>query len=486
MADEQDNSFMAKLGRVFGNNPDAAIDSAVTKGYLSPAYAAELKSGRQLDEYNAAQAAAQANQPMTPQGEQDAQAAADYAENVAMQGTGVAPGFLPVAPGPMEPNSSTQGLPAYMQPNVAGEVQDEIDMKAFADARAQQAEMKAQADTQRQAAIEEQQRAQQFAEDDKKLEAQVDADNKERPNWGNAIAQAIAISLGAASQMYTGAKENPGLAAIEKEIEKQAAERKYSSEQKQKMIELAFKQADLKLRQEEALTDSAFKRAQIQKLRVEMMQGINDIEISKREASQLLKNEYTIDELPNLQGSSKGQQIASNLVEVRPGLFRPALDPSRAKKLSEEVLPQFNGAEQGLSRLRQLNQEIGNNYLRKVVDRTSAAEADSLRQQVVGGLRLMLFGPGVMSDKEQALAQKIIRNPTDFFTLASSNEASYNAMMSKLKFAKRDYLRKSGVRLDPSQNEQNIAAVKAKFPNAKMSVVIDELIKQGKWDPNEE
>lgn len=486
MADEQDNSFMAKLGRVFGNNPDAAIDSAVTKGFLTPKYAAELKSGRQLDEYNAAQAAAQASQPMTPQGEQDAQAAADYVENAAMQGTGVAPGFLPIAPGPMEPNSPTQGLPAYMQPNVAGEAQAEADMKAFADAQAQQAETKAQADMQRQTAIEEQQRAQQFAENDKKLEAQVDADNKERPNWGNAIAQAIAISLGAASQMYTGAKENPGLAAIEKEIEKQAAERKYSSEQKQKMIELAFKQADLKLRQEEALTDSAFKRAQIQKLRVEMMTGLNDIEISKREASQLLKNEYTIDELPNLQASPTGQKIASNLVEVRPGLFRPALDPSRAKKLSEEVLPQFNGAEQGLSRLRQMNAEIGNNYLRKVVDRTSAAEADSLRQQVVGGLRLMLFGPGVMSDKEQALAQKIIRNPTDFFTLASSNEASYNAMMSKLKFAKRDYLRKSGVKLDPSKNEQNIAAVKAKFPNAKMSVVIDELIKQGKWDPNEE
>lgn len=57
--------------------------------------------------------------------------------------------------------------------------------------------------------------------------------------------------------------------------------------------------------------------------------------------------------------------------------------------------------------------------------RASAKQSQNL---LIGKLREAIVGPGTLSETDRDLLEKAIANPTDFFTLASSNEIKLNKL----------------------------------------------------------
>jgi hypothetical protein len=60
------------------------------------------------------------------------------------------------------------------------------------------------------------------------------------------------------------------------------------------------------------------------------------------------------------------------------------------------------------------------------------AEANSLQNLLVGKLRVPIVGPGAMNESEQNLIKDVIANPTDFFSLSSTNNTRLNTLKNSL------------------------------------------------------
>ena len=59
------------------------------------------------------------------------------------------------------------------------------------------------------------------------------------------------------------------------------------------------------------------------------------------------------------------------------------------------------------------------------------SEAEQLAKAAQGALRLELIGPGTVSDKDRALLESIVRNPTDIFSLKSSNIKALTSLLDR-------------------------------------------------------
>lgn len=101
-----------------------------------------------------------------------------------------------------------------------------------------------------------------------------------------------------------------------------------------------------------------------------------------------------------------------------------ALTKEAAKKMNEEIIPAYKGAMQGVSELKSFSQ-LGSRA--NLQDRQLAEAAQT---RVIGQLRLMLLGPGTISDSERALVKNLVANPTNLFSIANGPklEALQNAL----------------------------------------------------------
>lgn len=59
------------------------------------------------------------------------------------------------------------------------------------------------------------------------------------------------------------------------------------------------------------------------------------------------------------------------------------------------------------------------------------AEADQLARTVQGAMRLDILGPGTVTDSDRKLLESIVRNPTDVFSLSSSNKKALEGLLSR-------------------------------------------------------
>lgn len=59
------------------------------------------------------------------------------------------------------------------------------------------------------------------------------------------------------------------------------------------------------------------------------------------------------------------------------------------------------------------------------------AEAEQISRAVQGAMRLSIVGQGVVTDKDRALLESIVRNPTDIFSLKSSNISALNSLIDR-------------------------------------------------------
>tara|TARA_R100000664_G_scaffold15162_1_gene23592 strand:+ start:492 stop:3209 length:2718 start_codon:yes stop_codon:yes gene_type:complete len=129
------------------------------------------------------------------------------------------------------------------------------------------------------------------------------------------------------------------------------------------------------------------------------------------------------------------------------------------------------------------------------------AEAESLRDRLVGNLRIEFFGPGVMTDQEREQAKKILGDPNRLFTTDEREIAKIRNLMMKVNYGVRQKLRSDGVALPVSPNERRIAQMLKRRNLSNVPVnrrkVVDQLIFQEKehvekggtpgkwWDPSE-
>ena len=110
-----------------------------------------------------------------------------------------------------------------------------------------------------------------------------------------------------------------------------------------------------------------------------------------------------------------------------------------------------------------------------------AAAAQSLRDRLVGKLRIEFFGPGVMTDQERAQAKKILGDPNALLTTDSREKPKILKLIMKLNYGVRDKLRRDGISIQKTPNDlriQQILSRRRLQDNAKnRRSVIDGLIK---------
>jgi hypothetical protein len=391
------------------------------------------------------------------------------AMNASLVGAGAAPAELPV---PLQP-----GLPARPIQAAPEQVMAEVQAATQADAQRKAASVMAVKQ-----AADEQEKANRIAQQDQADTEKVEADSKDY-SWGSKISQALAIMMGAYSQGLTGAKENPAIVAIDKELERQAQQRKYSEEQKIKLQEMAYRQAQQKIEEQKAKTDSMLAWKKLEQADQDIAIKLQELGMKQQERQVLTKSRFSQDEVRALPSK---QREELNLVRLPDGSYASALGSEDAKKLRTEVLPATDNALRALKELKILNEKWGNNPLAKLTDREGRGRAQSLAQEIVGSIRLEYFGPGVLTDNEQDIARSIIGSPQAYMSLSGANKAKLDTMIDKMKFSRRIKLRESGIDMPLSRNEKMLQQAEQKYPNAQRGDLINALMKQGKWDYNEE
>lgn len=377
-------------------------------------------------------------------------------------------------------------LPAPLQPGLEAltpiQAAPEQVMAEVQAATAQDAQRKAAAVMQEKQMAEEQEKANRAAAQEAADEEKVAADS-EGMSWGRQIGQALAIMAGAYSQGLTGAKENPAIVAIDKALERQAQQKKYSEEQRIKLQELAYKQAQQDIERRKASIDSMIGLKKLEQAEQEIALKLQELNLKKVEKQSLAQSRFTEAEVRAL---PIDQREKLNLVRLPDGTYGAALGSEDAKILRTQVLPATDNAIRALKGLEELNKKWGNNPLAKLTDREGRGRAESLAQELVGSIRLEYFGPGVLTDNEQEIARSIIGSPAKYFSLSSANQAKISTMIDKMKFSRRAKLRETGIDLPLSRNERLLQSAKQKYPDAQDGELINALMKQGKWDRNED
>lgn len=284
------------------------------------------------------------------------------------------------------------------------------------------------------------------------------------------------ILLGGISSGLTG-KSNPVIDAMNKAIDDDIASQKLSFEQSLAKKKLALSVMDMDLKRLNANTNNELKKVQIDKLRQDLINSQTDIDKQRLMAKKLAASE----------GLSREEVFAMDrkdraiMVAFPDGKFRATTDDQLAKKLNQETIPQAKDAIRGLNRLKEIMAmpfaEI-NPVLR--------GEAATIKQALKGSLRLELFGPGVMTDFESKMADKIIGDPTKIFSLDRIERAKFDALLQKVKQGTRDKIRASGINLPESKNEKMLKQFMSKNKKLKRPEAINALIKLNYWNANED
>lgn len=106
------------------------------------------------------------------------------------------------------------------------------------------------------------------------------------------------------------------------------------------------------------------------------------------------------------------------------------------------------------------------------------AEAEQLARAAQGALRLDIIGPGTVTDRDRALLESIVRNPTDIFSLQSSNIKSLNSLLDRAGAGLESKAKALGLEAAKTQQEAQqsplasdprVAAIRARFQAGKIS-----------------
>ena len=254
---------------------------------------------------------------------------------------------------------------------------------------------------------------------------------------------------------------------VEKDIKAQALE---ANLEKQKLAAANFKVSVLAKRLARSTKDVDKQQTLLNLSRTYQQKGLKEIkkQVKKKkdmaDLSQLNKRGVTDEELAYLTVNFPKLKIEDSVIKGRDGLnYRVRGGVSRANKVKEYVAD----AQDSLDGLNELL-----TYVDKVtifeqgalnpfaaIFSTDRAKANSLRDRLVGKLRIEFFGPGVMTDQERENAKKILGDPNAFFTTDVREKAKIRSLIMKLNYGVRNKLRQDGVALPLSPNDQRIKQI---------------------------
>ncbi len=291
---------------------------------------------------------------------------------------------------------------------------------------------------------------------------------------GDKIGAALVIMAGALSQGLTGRAQNPGLQALNTIFKQEADRLKLQGDDRDKARQAYWKEVEIRSKLGATKISNAKKLADIDKITSEAKTQQESAKQKRINERITAKGEgFTREQVARLP-----KELRERMIFFSDGLARPALSAGSAKKLRQETLPEAQGALRGLSQMRKLKDKflLGGDF---ALD--ARAEAKVLQQTLVGGLRIELFGPGVLTETEQAIARSIIGNPTKIFSLDSLEMTKIDVLEKKLKFSITNRLRAEGIQLPPSQNEIRIKQVMEAQPGTSRAQAMTGLITEGKW-----
>tara|TARA_R100001510_G_C7653888_1_gene212401 strand:- start:696 stop:3230 length:2535 start_codon:yes stop_codon:yes gene_type:complete len=251
---------------------------------------------------------------------------------------------------------------------------------------------------------------------------------------------------------------------VEKDIKAQALE---ANLEKRKLAAANFKVSVLAKRLARSTKDVEKQQEFLKLSRTYQQKGLKEIkkEVKKRkdirDLSELNKRGVSDEELAYITVNFPKLKIEDSVIKGRDGLnYRVKGGVSRANKVKEYV----SDAQDSLDGLNELL-----TYVDKVtifeqgalnpfaaILSEDRAKADSLRDRLVGKLRIEFFGPGVMTDQERAQAKKILGDPNAFFTTDVREKAKIRSLIMKLNYGVRNKLRADGVPLPASPNDLRI------------------------------
>ena len=248
---------------------------------------------------------------------------------------------------------------------------------------------------------------------------------------------------------------------VKKDIEAQALE---ASLEKKKLAAANFKVSVLASRLARSTKDEEKQQNFLRLSQSYRQKGLQEIkkEVKKRkdikDLSELNKRGITDEELAYITVNFPKLKVEDSVIKGRDGLnYRVKGGVSRANKVKEYI----SDAQDSLDGLNELL-----TYVDKVtifeqgalnpfaaMFSEDRAKADSLRDRLVGKLRIEFFGPGVMTDQERAQAKKILGDPNAFFTTDVREKAKIRSLIMKLNYGVRNKLRADGVPLPDSPND---------------------------------
>ena len=248
---------------------------------------------------------------------------------------------------------------------------------------------------------------------------------------------------------------------VKKDIEAQALE---ASLEKKKLAAANFKVSVLANRLARSTKDEEKQQNFLRLSQSYRQKGLQEIkkEVKKRkdikDLSELNKRGVTDEELAYITVNFPKLKVEDSVIKGRDGLnYRVKGGVSRANKVKEYI----SDAQDSLDGLNELL-----TYVDKVtifeqgalnpfaaMFSEDRAKADSLRDRLVGKLRIEFFGPGVMTDQERAQAKKILGDPNAFFTTDVREKAKIRSLIMKLNYGVRNKLRADGVPLPDSPND---------------------------------
>jgi len=116
--------------------------------------------------------------------------------------------------------------------------------------------------------------------------------------------------------------------------------------------------------------------------------------------------------------------------------------------------------------------EIANMGALAQQDPVIKSEAEQLAKAAQGAMRLEIIGPGTVTDRDRALLESIVRNPTDIFSLKSSNVKALTSLLERAGSGLESKAKALGL--------QSAGGSQAQSPGAKPVMVYDPVTKSFK------
>lgn len=188
---------------------------------------------------------------------------------------------------------------------------------------------------------------------------------------------------------------------------------------------------------------------------------------SAEKTAQFAKAKATADMVAAIRDPSRSEMAINALETVDPKLagdYREKSVPGlgvasslEGAKGVREMQATYKTVKDGIARLKEITKTTG-----KSLSPDTRAEAESLRTQLIGRLRVPLTGPGAMNEGERALLMKAVPSPTDLFSLDSRTMKKLETLEKGVVNAYRNMATANGLRVpDESGGSNKNAQAKA-------------------------